>query len=77
MLVAKLDCVEVWMLVGAELDCVEVLTLVGVELAGAELEDWTLLLLDETLTLVGVTLLLDWNELDCDEVLALIDVELD
>lgn len=77
MLVAKLDCVEVWTFVGAELDCVEILTLVGVELAGAELEDWTPLLLDETLTLVGVTLLLDWNELDCDEVLAPVDAELD
>ena len=52
------------MLVGAELDCVEVWALVGVELVWAELEDWTLLLLDEILTLVGVTLLLSWDELD-------------
>lgn len=33
------------------------------EVAGAELEDWTLLLLDETLILVGVELLLNWEEL--------------
>lgn len=39
--------------------------LVGVELAETELEVWTLLLLlvDETLTLVGVELLLSWDEL--------------
>lgn len=33
------------------------------EVAGAELEDWTMLLLDETLILVGVELLLNWEEL--------------
>ena len=33
------------------------------EVTGAELEDWTLLLLDETLILVGVELLLNWEEL--------------
>ena len=39
--------------------------LVGVELAETELEVWTLLLLllDETLTLVGAELLLSWDEL--------------
>lgn len=49
------------------------------ELAGAELEDWLLLLmlLEEDLTLVGAELLLDWDELDCVEVLALVGVELD
>lgn len=50
------------------------------ELAGAELEDWLLLLLmllEEDLTLVGAELLLDWDELDCVEVFTLVGVELD
>lgn len=51
------------------------------ELAGAELEDWLLLLLlmvlEEDLTLVGAEVLLDWDELDCVEILALVGVELD
>ena len=57
-----------------ELDCDEAVD----ELAGAELEDWLLLLLlEEDLRLVGAELLLDWDELDCVEVLALVGVELD